>query len=182
MLLRVSANLLVLRDSNLAWVDPSGATAVADGEHELLRGLWRGDLIRLPEGTESDRVTLTLSGHRVVQELRVFGEPPVSTVSAGRSVMDTTTTADRGRPSLAERVAAAVEAALGDYILFPRPVVRDGDTTRILIQLTHRHTADDVVRARRAIARHLGVPEVQMTIRPVSDTGCVELTLRDGDW
>lgn len=77
MLLRVSETLLVLRDSNLAWVDPSGATAVAAGEHELLRGLWRGDLIRLPEGTESDRVTLTLSGHRVVQELRVFGEPEV---------------------------------------------------------------------------------------------------------
>ncbi|MGH3827537.1 MAG: hypothetical protein ACRDQX_10250 [Pseudonocardiaceae bacterium] len=76
MLLKIAEHHLVLRGNTLVWLNESGTSALADGENELLRGLWRGGYIWLPEDAESDRVAVSIPGRRVVQELRVFGEPP----------------------------------------------------------------------------------------------------------
>lgn len=80
----------------------------------------------------------------------------------------------------ADQVADAFHAAGLGEIRFPAPIVRDGDTTRLVVELcgVHGHTANAAIRARNAIAQHLGVPEEQLAVQHVPDEWRVELVIR----
>lgn len=74
LLVRIAGGQLIWRSEGLVW---RGGAAVTAAENELLRCLWRGGFISVPSGFGEGAVTLEYDGWRVVEELMVFGEPPV---------------------------------------------------------------------------------------------------------